>query len=217
MLKIKPPTHKIDAGGVFISSLDCWDTPRIEAELAHLEAAALNEVQDKAVETFLAANANASDADVDAVRKACMLSDKEKAAAFAPHPVVRYRRGKTRFQPDAPDWDPSGKPTTARSYLTNEPTAPTEFVVRRLPFADVHRIAEISNTADRFTAWLKRGLAAVRSPSADYSWEAKSNDERTPDEVLQGIHEGGGLLLWTELAAAVHMYNEPLSDDESFR
>src|SRR4051812_37832928 len=117
MIKLKPPTHKIDGGGIVISQMDCWDQPRIESELKQLEAQALTELQDRAEATYVTANSKASPEDVASVRASCLLTEEEKGAALLRHPTQRYLSGQTRYQPDAPDWDPSGKPATAREYL----------------------------------------------------------------------------------------------------
>lgn len=212
MLKIKPPTHKIDGGGVYIADADAWDHERIDSELEQLIAAALAEVQDKAAEAHLAANAKASDAEVAAVRESCVLTDEEKAAAVKRHPVVRYRTGRTRFQPDAPDHDPSGKPITAREYLLKPPT---EFAIRRLSYQEYHRASEETSTFRRLVGFARKGLRAIRSPDA-LQWELRKGDDEAPDEIMQALHEAGPLLV-REIGAAVVLYNAPLSDDESFR
>lgn len=212
MLKIKPPTHKIDGGGIVISSLDCWDWARVELECKALEEVALGELRDKAAETFLQGNQKASDAEVDAVRLSCILSDEERTAAHMRHPVQRYLAGQTRYQPDAPDWDHEGKPITARAYLTG---LPTEFYIRRLSFSDYHRAVEITSTIGRLTAFVRRGLRAIRSPGDGLQWELKREDE-VPDDILQALHEANPLLI-RELGGACIIYNRPLDDIEGKR
>jgi hypothetical protein len=210
MIRVKPPTHKIDAGGVVISQFDKWDMPRIELELKALEDAALATLQDRAEESFMQSNSKATAEEIEAVRASCKLSKEEVRQAHARHPVNRYLSGATRFQPDCADWDPAGKPTTARAYLTGPVT---EFLIRRLSFTDYHRAAEVVSTIDRLTAFVRKGLRAIRPPDGDFKWEAAKDLDNAPDDVLQAIHEANPPLI-QEIGAAVINYCRPLSDDE---
>lgn len=210
MIRVKPPTHKIDAGGIVISQFDKWDMPRIELELKALEDAALATLQDRAEETFTQSNSKATAEEIEAVRASCVLSDKEKEQAHARHPVNRYLSGATRFQPDCADWDPAGKPTTARAYLTGPVT---EFLIRRLSFNDYHRAGEAVSTLARLTAFARKGLRGIRSPDGGRQWEAPKDLDNAPDDVLQAIHDANTHLI-QEIGAAVISYCRPLSDDE---
>ena len=209
MIKIKPPTWKVDAGGILISSGDCWDTARIELELKQLEEAALVETQDKAEATYTQANSKASDEDVASVRASCMLSDEERGKALLRHPVQRYLTGQTRSQPDCADWDQNGKPSTARAYLTG---VPTEFSIRRLAYQDYHRCMEVSSTLQRFVHFIRLGLRGIRSPAGGLNWEAKK-DEECSEDLLQSLHEANPMLV-RELGTAIILYNRPLDDIE---
>lgn len=204
-IKIKPPTHRIDGGGIAISFADCWDWDRVQKELDELELQALQAAVDKALE-----GKELSEEEAKAVKASVVLSEDEKDAAKNRHPVRRYLRGETRLQPDAPDWDAQGKQVTARDYLL---ATPTEFIVRRLGWADHQRCSEISNTRQRLIAFLRAGLIEIRSE--DFNWKRKDGEE-IQDDLLQSIHEAGNQLL-TEIGSQVVAYNRPLDESEGKR
>lgn len=212
MLKIKPPTHKIDAGGIFISLSDpAWRNDMYAADMAAYEAAALTEVQDAAVAKFRAENQGRepSDDEIAAVRSACVLSGEELHKARGRHPVFRYARGKTRFQPSAPDWRPDGTPTTVRDYLAG-PAA--EFAIRRLAYRDYQTADEIVGSNARLMEFARLGLKGIKS--ADYNWTAKG-DETVPDDVMQALHDAN-VALPLEIGAAVVLLCRPLDEEETF-
>ena len=212
-LKIKPPTHKVDAGGVFISPYDsAWDTDRIERELAALELAALDKMREGAIAKAKAATPDRelTDEEIEDVRASCMLSETESDASRQVHPFFRYIGGETRYQLDAPDWDHEGKPVTMRDYLKGK--ADVEFVLRRLGFR-TYLDCQDERGHERILAFAKHGLKAVRS--ADYNWAAKG-DETTPDEVFEALHQTS-LSLTGEIAVAVQRFNAPLSESEKSR
>jgi hypothetical protein len=212
MLKIKPPTHKIDAGGTFISLSDpAWDQDKYAADMAAYEAAALTEVQDAAVAKFRAENQGRelSDDEIAAVRAACVLSDEERHKARGRHVVFRYLRGKTRMQPNAPDWGPDGKPCTARDYLKGPAT---EFSIRRLAYRDYQAADEIVGSNARLMEFCRLGLKGIKS--ADFNWTAKG-DETVPDDVMQVLHDAN-VALPLEIGAAVVVLCRPIDVEESF-
>jgi len=209
MLKIKPPTHKIDAGGVFISLSDpAWCQEKYAADLAAFEAAALTKVQDAAVAKFKAENQSRelSDDELAVVRAACVLSDEERHKARGRHPVFRYLRGATRLQPNAPDWGPDGKPCTARDYLKGPAT---EFTIRRLTYRDYQTADEIVGSNARLMEFCRLGLKGIKS--ADYTWQAKG-DETVPDEVMQALHDAN-VALPLEVGAAVVLMCRSLDEE----
>lgn len=212
-LKIKPPTHKVDAGGVYISPTDsAWDTERIDREVPALELAALDKMRESALSKAKAANPGRelSDEEIEDVKASCVLSDAESIAARMLHPYLRYLGGQTRYQLDAPDWDPEGKPVCARDYLKGK--ADIEFVLRRFGYR-TYLECQDETGHERTLAFVRHGLKALRS--ADYNWSAKGEDT-TPEEVFEALHQTS-LTLTGEIAVAVQRFNAPLSEAESRR
>ena len=110
-LKIKPPTHRADALGVYISPRDtAWDNETWRADMAILEAKALADARDIAEAEHRAKYPSATAEALAEVRENCRLTEAQIAAYALRHPVVRYHRGLTRFQPNCDDWDAEGKP-----------------------------------------------------------------------------------------------------------
>lgn len=183
MLAIRPPTHKIDAVGVFVARADTsWDTARIEAEIA------------AAIERSDAAKmAEPGSSVLDEIRDA--------------HPVVRYYRGLTRYQLDAPDHDLTGAPTTARQYLLGEPT---EFVLQRLSWDEMERIASITTTRLRWSEYVRKALGAIRG--GDLQWTRTNSD--VPPAIMQTLWDNGVLL---ELGIAAYQFSAPLMEHEGKR
>lgn len=212
-LKIKPPTHKVDAGGVFVSPFDsAWDSERLDRELAALELAALEKLRSESLDKAAAAASGRelSEEEIEDVKSSCVLSEVESQAARLVHPWFRYLGGLTRFQLDAPDWDHEGKPATARDYLKGKPDA--EFVLRRMSYR-TYLECQDETGHERMLAFVRHGLKAIRS--ADYSWTAKA-DETTPDDVFEALHQTS-LSLTGEIAVAVMRFNAPLSEAEKSR
>jgi hypothetical protein len=215
-LKIKPPTHKADSLGVFVSVNDpAWNDAVYIADMEALVAAALREKQDAAEAAYIAAPPNRAALDgvsIAAVRAAVELTPAEHHKAKGLHPVVRYVTGKTRFQIGADDWTPDRKPCTVRErYLTEG--AACEFTLRRLRH-DVYQAAdEITSTGARLTAFARASLRAVKSP--DYNWTAGADETRAPEEVLQVLHDADPALL-LEIGTAVIAMCRPLDVEETF-
>ena len=194
MIKLKPPTHSIDGLAVFISATDpAWDIDRLKAERDAHFAAALTEKRSAHPERDAA------------FLEALDLHITEHAAAIARAPVERYYAGKTRLQPDAPDWAADGSPTTARAYL-KPGEKPAEFGVRRLGFRAYQEIAEIDNSRARLIEACRLGL---RSITADgYKWKA-TGDEPAGDEQIEALHEASPNLV-LEIGGAVLLLSRPL-------
>ncbi len=213
MLKLKPPTHKIDAPATYIARGDpAWNIAKVEADLLAYKAAALAAVQDKAVETYVAANAGreVTEAEVAEVRAGCVLTDEETHKAYAPHPWLRYYAGKTRYQPNAPDWGPDGKPCTVRDYLSG---TPAEFVLRRPDYRTYTELTEIPGARAGLVEACRVGLRAIRAEG--YSWSAAKPDERATDEQLEALHSADPSLI-VEIGRAVLTLCRPLDDTEAF-
>lgn len=210
MLKLRPPTHRADALGIFIAPQDqAWDNDRWRADMTALEAAALTRLQD-AAEAELRATGSPSDEAVAEVRAACRLTEAQAAEAHARHPAIRYLRGLTRYQPGADDWDPEGKPCTVRDRYLRPGAA--EFTIRRLPFATYQAAIEISSPGERLTAFARAGLRAIKSP--EWTWSATG--EHVPDDVMQALHDADPSLL-RGIGQAVFNLCQPLTEAELFR
>lgn len=212
-LKIKPPTHKVDAGGVFISPIDsAWDQERIDRELAAFELSALDKLREEAMAKAQAAvsGRDLTEEEIDDVKASCVLSDAESTEARLRHPWMRYLSGKTRYQLDAQDWDHEGKPVTVRHYLKGKPDI--EFVIRRMGYRTYLQCQDETGH-ERMLAFVRHGLKAVRS--TEYNWAAKG-DETTPEEVFEALHQTS-LFLTGEIAVAVQRLNAPLSEAEKSR
>ena len=184
MIKLKPPTHAIDGLAVFISSHDpAWDFERIAAERqARIEHA----------------KADGQDG----------LTAAETAAAVALSPVERYYAGKTRYQPDAPDWSADGKPTTARAYL-RDGERPAEFGLRRLGFRAFQEMTALDEPRARLVEACRLGL---RSITADgHRWRA-TGDGPAPDEQIEVLHTARPDLV-TEIGAAVIRLSRALDSE----
>lgn len=199
MLKLKPPTHTIDGLAIYIAAHDpAWDFERIAAEREAWNARALAEKQDAYTYPEQAA----------LVRATLALSPAEQAAALARAPVERYYAGKTRLQPDAPDWAADGSPTTARAFL-KAGEKPAEFGLRRLGFRAFQEIVETENPRARLIEACRLGL---RSITADgYRWRA-AGDEPAGDEQIEVLHNASPALV-TEIGTAVLLLSRSLDPE----
>ena len=211
-LKIKPPTHRADALGVYISPRDtAWDNATWRADMAILEAKALADARDIAEAEHRAKYPSATAEALAEVRENCRLTEAQIAAYALRHPVVRYHRGLTRFQPNCDDWDAEGKPCTVRSRYLKE--GATEFTLRRLPYAEYQAADAIENAGHRLTAFARAGLRAVKS--AEFNWTAEDTDTRAPAHVIQVLHDAD-VSLPLDIGMAVIAFCRPPSDSENF-
>lgn len=202
MLKLKPPTHTVDGLAVFISATDpAWDFERLMAERDAQVARALAEKQD--AYTYPADPEKAA-----LVRESLALSPAEQSAAVARAPVERYYAGKTRLQPEAPDWAADGSPTTARAFL-KAGEKPAEFGLRRLGFRAYQEIVEIENPRARLIEACRLGLRSIKADG--YSWRA-TGDEPAGDEQIEVLHNASPALV-TEIGVAVSMLSRPLDSE----
>ena len=212
-LKIKPPTHRADALGVYISPRDtAWDNATWRADMAILEAKALADARDIAEAEHRAKYPSATAEALAEVRENCRLTEAQIAAYALRHPVVRYHRGLTRFQPNCDDWDAEGKPCTVRSRYLKE--GATEFTIRRLESPAYYAADEITNTGERLKAFARSGLRAVASP--DFNWTALDTDTRAPDHVIEALFNCDPALP-LEIGQAVISMCRGLDDAETFR
>jgi hypothetical protein len=209
-LKLKPPTHRADVFGVFISRHDtAWDNPLINAEIEVLQAKALAEAQARAAAVYSARHPGATAEETQAAAARCELTDAQNAEAIRRHPAARYMMGTTRYQLNAPDWRPDGKPCTARDYL--KPGA-AEFTICRLKPEAYHLADAIENSGLRLTAFARAGLRAVRS--SDWAWEA-GDRETSVEDVLRALHDAD-VTLPLEIGEAVIAMRRPLDEAETF-
>lgn len=212
-LKLKPPTHAIDRGGIYVSSSDCWDNPRIDREKEAFVSKALKELQEKALATYAEKQGGRelTEAEIEEVRASVVMTEEEKLEAISLHPIHRYYAGKTRFQLDAPDWDHEGKPVTARDYLKG---IPTEFHIRRIPWGKFRDISAISQAHKRWEEMVRTGLKAIKSEG--FEWRLEKDTDRVPDEIMQVLHDADHALI-TWLGIGIASYNRPLDDAEGKR
>ena len=234
---LRPPYHKADAPGCYISPLDdCWDFARIEAELEELEALVLAEVRRAAVQAAADQAGVLPDElapESKAAAEAVVLTQDEKQEARSRHPWARFLDGGSRFDLSAPDMGPRGPVSSVREYLKPD-AKPTGFWLRRLSLAlraeiDVDREDVIGrlrrgedvSPARQVARWTKIVRYGVRKITAgdDVLWEASSPAETVPAEWLEQIGEleGGAALHLMQLTAAVERYNAPLSESEGKR
>jgi hypothetical protein len=207
---LRPPTHVIDAPGVFISAGDCWDNEKLDAEHQAALAKALRAKQDA---VSYAVREAQSPEDDERLRASVELTEDEQTAALAATPFARYYAGRTRYQLDAQDWDAAGEPVTVRQYLTG---IPTEFVLRRLHFIDFREASTITIAHKALLEMTTLGLVEIRSPAGGLQWKADKDTKRVPEAVLQSIHDAGHGLI-SEIGTAVLRYNRPLDDAEGKR
>ena len=193
MLKgLRPPTHRLDVPGVFVFPHDtAWDLERIDAERAELVEMALATARAEAVETAaraagISADGLSPEARADA-EASVVLSEDEREEAAATHPVMRYFRGETRFQLDAPDQGPRG-PASAGSYLR---TDATRFLLRRVPYRERARLESIYTEPDpvaRWIAWAQAGVAGITTGER-VEWAATSPEDKLPEDWVRTIAE----------------------------
>lgn len=214
MLKgLRPPTHRVDAPGVFIFATDtAWDSERIGAELEALIAAKLEQIKRDAVEAA-ARGAGVDVADLSPEQRAaaeasCVLTEAEQADARARHPVMRYHAGATRYQPSAPDVGPRG-PACAADYLRPGVDA-TEFVLRRINYARRAAVELERDLIHRLASYVRAGVSAIRCGGA-VLWEARDPAETLPPDWLDALADadGGAAVNLIALAAACKKYSDP--------
>jgi len=216
MIRLKPPSHSVDRGGVFISnSDDAWDQEVMAADCAAVAAKALAEYRD-AVEAKHRANQRGrevTEEEVTALRASCVLSEDQLEAAIATLPFSRYACGDTRFDIDCSDWDGEGKPCTLRGrYLTKG--TPTKFYLRRLRPSDYHRTEELGNTRERVLEFCRLGLSGI--DSGDFTWRVGDSEKKAPEDIIQMLQDTD-VSLPMQVGYAVLMFCRKLNKAELFR
>lgn len=218
-LKLKPPTHTVDGGGVYIhADDDAWDNDLINADMKAAEAKALAEFRDKVEAEYRdlqkQRGREVSDEEIAEVRKTCSLSDEQRRAAYAPLAIFRYQSGATRFDPDCADWDPEGKPCTVRErYLTKG--KPTIFRIKRLRPSDYHAAEDLGESGERLLEFCRLGLTSI--DSADFKWRREDDGKkRVPEEIIQALHDVD-VSLPLGIGTAVILFCRTLNKAERFR
>lgn len=204
----KPPMHKVDGLAVLVLEQDSsWDRAKIAADRLLYEAAALKRAQDAAVQEFIEANPDrqVAEEELEAVRAARSLTFDETVSACDLSPITRYFAGVTRYQLDAPDWDASGAPTTARAYLTKKPDI--TFKLRRLSHRQFWEVCSEPSGRLRMVEACAAGLRAIVSDG--YNWEG----ERATDDVMELLHATNPMMV-LDIGAAVLSLSRPLDEDE---
>ena len=216
----RPPTHKVDAPGVFISPYDpAWDMARIDAERAELVEMALATARQEALERA-AEQAGERVEDLSPEAKAAaetvVLTDDETKAAADTHPFSRYFKAETRFQLDAPDQGPRG-PACARDYLLAG-SEPLMMELRRIPARERARIEIDTDTISRFERYAQAGIVRV-TKGTQVLWEAKQPTDRLPGDVLESIldREGSAFSNLISLGGACKRFSDPLTESEGKR
>lgn len=203
-----PPTHVIDAPGVYISPSDpVWDLERGNREIADLKAKGSEEGRAAALARM--GHEPATEADLDAIADAA-----EQAADTAAwtHPVLRYARGETRFQLDAQLVGPSGESCTVRDWM-RPGVEPCRFTLVRPSRKKIRAAEAVDNTDDRREAWIRAVVRKIEGPEGRLSWApAKDNDE-VPDAVLEAMFAWFPMLI-RQVADACKAYCGPLMAHE---
>lgn len=216
----RPPTHKIDAPGQFVSPFDpAWDMERIQAEKTELVDAALATAREEAVSKAAEQAGVSVDDLAPEIREAAelvVLTEDEKKAASDAHPWSRYFAAATRFQLDAPDQSPRG-PVVVRDYLRPDST-PTLVELRRIPARERVRIEIDTDPVNRWERYCKAGIARV-TRGETVLWEMKAPTDRLPDEVLETLIDGPGSAYTNliALAGACKRFSDPLTESEGKR
>lgn len=193
-MAVRVPRHRIDAPAKFVSVYDqeAWNG-RFEQELRKL---------------------------ADEVSEAGKEPDEEKREKLlaglpepSDHPVFAYRRGETRFDIDAKmKW--RGHDVTVREYLDLDKA--TIYTLARLPPAkrtEAHAIARTKSEAANQRAsmiCLRWGILDIENGVT----VERSADGSVSDATIQDIIDAGGYHSFDELAAAIYVYNGPLTDAE---
>jgi len=210
-LRLRPPTHRADAGGVYVPASDpAWDKATYAADLESLLAAALTEKQDAAEAAHRAEHPEATAEEIAALRGACKLDASEEHKAYALHPVVRYMTGKTRYQIGAEDWAPDGSPCTVRDRYIRPGFKPCEFTIRRLRSEVYQQADEIVSTGARLTQFARASLRAISAP--EWTWTSEPTAACAPPEVIEALHEADPSLL-LEIGRAVINLCRPLDHE----
>lgn len=205
-----PPTHLIDAPGVYISPSDpAWDHPRCKDELDALKAKGAEAGR----AAYLAHVGKAEDAltDVEQAELAEAIEAHARVEAGR-HPVLRYVAGLSRYQLDAADWTPEGQPCTAREYLRADAT-PSTFLLVRPNRRRIRQVEAIDDTWERREAWIRAVVRRIEGPAGVMTWTPASDADDVPEAVLEAMSSWSPALI-RQVADACANYCAPLRDHE---
>jgi hypothetical protein len=203
-----PPTHVIDAPGVFVPISDpSWDHERINREAAELRAKGV----DLGRAAALAAEGPASEETIAA--------DAELAGNLAAwtHPVLRYIRGETRYQIDAPVSGPDGAPTSARAWLTG--AGCYRFTLVRPGRKKIRAVEAIDNIDEMREAWIRAVVRRIDGPDGHpvlRCWAPAKDSDEVPEEVFEAMFAWSPALI-RQVADACKSYCRGLMDSEGKR
>jgi hypothetical protein len=211
-LPLLPPTHIIDAPGLYISPSDpAWDHKRAEVELAELAAKG----RENGRAAWLAEHGKGRAPEGLAPEESAALDDAgEEAArqAKASHPVLRYAAGLTRYQIDAADWTADGKACTARDYLRPDAT-PCRFTLIRPNRKRLRAVDGIDDTWDRREALIRAVVRRIDGPDGSIAWTPANDAEEVPERILEAMASWAPALI-RQLADACAAYCRPLREHE---
>ncbi len=212
-MPLLPPTHIIDAPGIFISPSDpAWDHKRAEAELAEL--AAKGQAEGRAA--WLAEHkTDATRLTPDEEAALASAGDVAAGAAKLRHPVLRYASGLSRFQLDAADWTAEGKPCTVRDFLQPD-AVPCKFTLIRPGRKRLRTVDGIDDTWERREAWIRAVVRRIDGPEGSISWTPTSDTEEVPERILEAMAAWSPALI-RQLADACAAYCRPLREHEGKR
>lgn len=209
-----PPTHVIDAPGIYISPSDpAWDHKRAEAELEALAAKGREEGRAAWLAEHKKADATGLTPDDEAALDSA--GDVAAGASKLQHAVLRYAAGVTRFQLDAADWTPTGEPCTVRDYLRPD-AAPCKFTLIRPGRKRLRAVDGIDDTWERREAWIRAVVRRIDGPEGSLSWAPTSDTDEVPERIFEAMAAWAPALI-RQLADACAAYCRPLRENEGKR
>lgn len=207
-----PPTHLIDAPGVFISPLDpAWDHARCDAEIAALRTAG-GDAGRAAYLARIGKPAPETEAEQMELAEAVEAGAREHATG---HPLLRYLAGLSRFQLGAHDWTPEGKSCTAQDYLRPDAT-PCRFTLVRPGRKRLRAVEAVTDTWERREAWVRAVVRRIEGPEGTLAWSPASDADEVPEPIFEAIAAWSPALL-RQVADACAAYCAPLREHEGKR
>lgn len=210
-MALRPPSHRIDAPGIYIVSDDSvWNLDRIEEDGKLIESRRESYAEQ-----------------IAAREKACLEIPKGEWPPKPPeppgledYPVVRYRSGETRFDIEAPmKWE--GEVVRITDWWTDDPT---RFFLRQLPIDVYARLADKLTTLTARDSdgvdlhWNELMLTAMRhgiERVENVGWDFQLKHGKVTDETVRKMIDiAGGWSMVFELGLAVWRYSQPVSPQE---
>jgi hypothetical protein len=208
-----PPTHVIDAPGVFVPISDpSWDHERINREAAELRAKGVDLGRAAALAEL--GHDPQTDDEHAKVAEAAELAGNLTAWT---HPVLRYIRGETRYQLDAPVPGPDGAPTSARAWLTGVDSY--RFTLVRPGRKRIRAVEAIDNIDEMREAWIRAVVRRIDGPDGHpvlRCWAPAKDSDEVPEEVFEAMFAWSPALI-RQVADACKSYCRGLMDSEGKR